>query len=177
MARVTTGGGEHHVFYEKGAKRVVKITRGTGVRLGAKLDLSGKYWTLGRGSVLDYYIKNKGGKVVAITGLNAIYGGTNIRLSDETFSGLKRTFDHERLLEILTEANVVGSLEALTEGEGLFILALSADGIRDRIAEARRKAYSEVGEGPVSASKAQINSKSKNTSDDTRFQAGELALC
>jgi len=48
------GVGEHHVFLDEKAGRVVKITKGNGDGFGNTLDLSGKRWGIGRATALQY---------------------------------------------------------------------------------------------------------------------------
>lgn len=48
------GAGEHHVFEFAKAKRWIKLTKGSGERVGITLDTRGQRWSIGRGEVAQY---------------------------------------------------------------------------------------------------------------------------
>ncbi len=84
---------------------------------------------------LRHYIEERGGKVVEITTLTASKGSTILPIRRDTVAALKAKFGPE-LDHGLQAAKIAGRIEALTESEGRYLLKLSPDTFRNRIASA-----------------------------------------
>ncbi|MBP5788484.1 MAG: hypothetical protein J6Y19_11805, partial [Kiritimatiellae bacterium] len=84
---------------------------------------------------LRHYIEERGGKVVEITTLTASKGSTIMPIKQATIDALRAKFGPE-LEHGLAQASIAATPEALTESEGRYLLKLSPDTFRNRIASA-----------------------------------------
>lgn len=63
---------------------------------------------------------------------------------------LKKKFGHEQAEKILRKYKIAGNIEALTEGEGRYILSFAwIDAIRDRISKEGYERSRKDSEGPI----------------------------
>lgn len=91
-------------------------------------------------SELRFYIESNGEGVVGIFALTSGIYGAEIAIKPETVKKLTDRFGRKPLEDFLYEFNTAGSIEALTEKEGRFILKQpSLDSLRNRIFEAARR--------------------------------------
>jgi hypothetical protein len=87
---------------------------------------------------LRHYIENNGGQVVFITGLTASMGSTTIAIQSETIRLLNEKFG-SKFNEQLRSAGIAGSVEALTESEGRYLLKFSPESIRNKLVASGRQ--------------------------------------
>jgi hypothetical protein len=86
---------------------------------------------------LRHYIENNGGQVVAVTGLTAGKDATRIPIKPETIQAIEREFGREKTEQLLRDYDISGTLDALTDREGRYILSSSSlDAFRNRIVKA-----------------------------------------
>jgi hypothetical protein len=75
---------------------------------------------------LRYYIENSGGEIVGICSLAFSWGSNMITLKDNTITSLLESFGREQLEATLQQLNIAGTVEALTESEGRYLLSFSS---------------------------------------------------
>lgn len=87
---------------------------------------------------LRHYLANNGADAVAAASLAFSRGNNIIPIQEQTVNELAGRFGRERLEGFLTDNNINGTLEALTEGEGRAICRFkSFESLKDRVAEAK----------------------------------------
>lgn len=100
---------------------------------------------------LRHYLANNGADAVAAASLAFSRGNNIIPIQEQTVNELAGRFGRERLEDFLTDNNISGTLEALTEGEGRAICRFkSFESLKDRVAEAERQrsnSVSDAGQG------------------------------
>lgn len=100
---------------------------------------------------LRHYLANNGADAVAAASLAFSRGNNIIPIQEQIVNELAGRFGRERLEDFLTDNNISGTLEALTEGEGRAICRFkSFESLKDRVAEAERQrsnSVSDAGQG------------------------------
>lgn len=91
---------------------------------------------------LRNYIENNGGRVVDVFSLTASQGSTILKPSEKQLSELRKRYGNE-LDTLLGDGDIAASADAITASEAAYILKLSPDTFRDRVAEARRERLAE----------------------------------
>ena len=90
---------------------------------------------------LRFFVESNGGRVVDVSALTSGIFGNKLSIRSETITNLKEKFSREKLKDFLYEFNTAGSIDALTEKEGRFILQQpSLNSLRDRILAGAREA-------------------------------------
>ena len=96
---------------------------------------------------LRSYIENEGGKVVAVVALTSSKGSSILSPRKETIDELKQRYPD--IDQLLRDADIAGSVDAITNSEAEYIKTFSPDTFRNRVAEAKRERVAEDGGGPL----------------------------
>lgn len=117
---------------------------------------------------LRHFIESRGGKVVNASALTSGIFGAKLSIRPDTITKLQEKFGRAKLESFLKEFNTAGSIDALTEKEGRFILRqLSLDAIRDRILADAREANISPSAWQVQASFSRLANTPSFTSQST----------
>lgn len=98
---------------------------------------------------LRSYIENNGGKVVAVAALTASKGSAILSPSKEIIDELKARYPD--IDQLLRDADIAGSVDAITNSEAEYIKSFSPDTFRDRIAQAKQERAAREAEEPLGA--------------------------
>lgn len=120
-------------------------------------------------SELRHYIENKGGKVVAATSLGYSRWGPVLGLRRSTLDSLIERFGRENLTDFIREHGIAGTPEALSDGEGRYLLSFkSLDTLRDRIAKAGPEGLFSITKGEEQASQEGIGAHNADFDNQIR---------
>ena len=92
---------------------------------------------------LRSFIENNGGKVVAVVALTSSKGSSILSPRKETIDELKQRYPD--IDQLLRDADIAGSVDAITNSEAEYIKTFSPDTFRSRVAEAKRERAAEDG--------------------------------
>ncbi|CAG36720.1 LPD5 domain-containing protein [Desulfotalea psychrophila] len=108
----------------KGSSRILarKLFKGPVVKGGKYIILDDMLTQGGTIHELRHYIANNGGEVVAISSLASVQGGTIVGIKETTINQLIRKFGREKLETVLQQFDISGTIEALTNSEGNYVL-------------------------------------------------------
>ena len=87
---------------------------------------------------LRNYIENNGGRVVDVFSLTASQGSTILKPSEKQLDELRKRYGEE-LGQLLEDGDIAADPGAITASEAAYILKLSLDTFRSRVAEARQE--------------------------------------
>ena len=95
------------------------------------------------------HIESNCGKVVAVAALTSSKGSSIMSPRKEKIDELKAKYPD--IDQLLRDADIAGSVDAITNSEAEYIKAFSPDTFRDRVAQAKRERSAEDGRGTLGA--------------------------
>jgi len=117
---------------------------------------------------LRSYIENNGGKVVAVAALTSSKGSSILSPRKETIDELKQRYPD--IDQLLRDADIAGSVEAITNSEAEYIKAFSPDTFRNRVAEAKRERSAEDGRGTLGAPPSESVAREKTQAEREKMR-------
>ena len=167
----------HHTGKDAWYRLTHRALFGGSVEAGKKYILVDDHITQG-GTIneLRNYIENNGGRVVDVFSLTASQGSTILKPSEKQIAELRRRYGDE-LEQLLIDGDIAAGADAITASEAAYILKLSPDTFRNRVAAAgqERRAGAARWSVEASAAREQLEFDFGATPEETARRAKKYA--